>query len=178
MAKKSLPLSRVYGLLEPGPVVLVTTVLRGRPNIMTMSWHTMIDFEPPVVGCVISDRNYSFSALKSTGECVINIPTVELAPQVVGCGNTSGRRIDKFEVFHLTAAPASFVKPPLIAECYANLECKVVDTRMVSRYSLFVLEVLKAWIDPSRKHLRTMHHLGMGTFMVAGKTMKLGSKMR
>jgi flavin reductase (DIM6/NTAB) family NADH-FMN oxidoreductase RutF len=135
MAKKSLPLSRVYGLLEPGPVVLVTTVLRGRPNIMTMSWHTMIDFEPPVVGCVISDRNYSFSALKSTRECVINIPTVELAPQVVGCGNTSGRRIDKFKVFHLTPAPSSCVKPPLIAECYANLECKVVDTRMVSRYS-------------------------------------------
>jgi len=178
MAKKSLPLSRVYGLLEAGPVVLVTTVLRGRPNIMTMSWHTMIDFEPPVVGCVISDRNYSFSALKSTRECVINIPTVELAAQVVGCGNTSGRRIDKFKVFHLTPAPSSCVKPPLIAECYANLECKVVDTGMVSRYSLFVLEVLKAWIDPSEKHPRTIHHLGKGTFMVAGRTIKLASKMR
>jgi len=178
MAKKSLPLSRVYGLLEPGPVVLVTTVLRGRANIMTMSWHTMIDFEPPVVGCVISDRNYSFSALKATRECVINIPTVELSAQVIGCGNTSGRRIDKFKVFHLTAVPASRVKPPLIAECYANLECKVVDTRMVSRYSLFVLEVLKAWIDPSRKYPRTMHHLGRGTFMVAGRTIKLASKMR
>ena len=178
MAKKSLPLSRVYGLLEPGPVVLVTTARKGRANIMTMSWHTMIDFEPPIVGCVISDRNYSFSALKSTRECVINIPTVEMAAQVVACGNTSGRRIDKFKVFHLTAAPALCVKPPLIAECYANLECKVVDTRMVSRYSLFVLEVLKAWIDPSRKHPRTIHHLGRGTFMVAGGTIKLASKMR
>jgi len=149
MAKKSLPLSRVYRLLEPGPVVLVTTVLRGRANIMTMSWHTMIDFEPPIVGCVISDRNYSFSALKSTRECVINIPTVELSAQVVGCGNTSERRMDKFKVFHLTAAPASSVRPPLIAERYPNLECKVVDTKMVARYSLFVLEVLKAWIDLS-----------------------------
>lgn len=178
MATSSLPLSRVYGMLEPGPVVLVTTALGGGANIMTMSWHTMIDFEPPIVGCVISDRNYSFSALKSTRECVINIPTVELAPKVVGCGSTSGRRIDKFRVFHLTAAPASFVKPPLITECYANLECKVVDTRMVSRYSLFVLEILKAWIDPSRKHRRTMHHLGRGTFIAAGKTIKFASKMR
>jgi flavin reductase (DIM6/NTAB) family NADH-FMN oxidoreductase RutF len=178
MAKRSLPLSEVYGLLEPGPVVLVTTALRGRANIMTMSWHTMIDFEPPIVGCVISDRNYSFSLLKSTRECVINIPTVEMAAQVVGCGNTSGRTIDKFTAFHLTPAPASCVKPPLIAECYANLECKVVDTRMVARYSLFVLEVLKAWIDPSRKHPRTMHHLGKGNFMVAGRTIKLASRMR
>ena len=55
MAKKSFPLSKVYGLLEPGPVVLVTTASKVRTNIMAMSWHMMIDFEPPVVGCVISN---------------------------------------------------------------------------------------------------------------------------
>ena len=102
MTKKSFPLSRVYRLLEPGPVVLVTTSEKGRPNVMTMSWHTMMEFEPPLVGCVISDRNHSFGALKATRECVINIPTVELAAQVVGCGNTSGRRLDKFRRFGLT----------------------------------------------------------------------------
>jgi flavin reductase (DIM6/NTAB) family NADH-FMN oxidoreductase RutF len=79
MAKKSFPLSDVYRLLEPGPVVMVTTAGKGRTNIMTMSWHTMLDFEPPIVGCVISNRNYSFDILKATRECVINIPTVELA---------------------------------------------------------------------------------------------------
>ena len=73
MAKKSLPLSKVYGLLEPGPVVLVTTAAQGRADIMTMSWHTMLEFEPPLVGCVISGRNYTFEILKATGECVINI---------------------------------------------------------------------------------------------------------
>ena len=99
MRKKSCPLSHVYRLLEPGPVVMVTTARGDRANIMTMSWHTMIDFEPPIVGCVISDRNYTFGLLKATRECVINIPTVELAAKVVGCGNTSGRRVDKFERF-------------------------------------------------------------------------------
>ena len=59
--KKQLPLSEVYGLLEPGPVVMVTTAGRGRPNIMTLSWHTMLDFEPPLVGCVISKRSRTFS---------------------------------------------------------------------------------------------------------------------
>src|SRR5664280_1002027 len=86
MAKRTLPLSKVYGLLEPGPVVLVTTAHKGRANIMTMSWHTMMEFEPPIVGCVISNRDYTFSILKQTKECVINIPTVELAAKVVGCG--------------------------------------------------------------------------------------------
>ncbi len=45
---------------------------------MTLSWHTMMEFEPPLVGCVVSDRYHSFRALKATRECVINIPTVEI----------------------------------------------------------------------------------------------------
>ena len=178
MRKKDFPLSKVYGLLEPGPVVLVTTARKGQANIMTMSWHTMLDFEPPILGCVISERNYSFGLLKATRECVLNIPTVELAEQVVGCGNTSGRTVDKFATFALTALPAAQVSPPLIAECYANLECKVVDTRMVAKYSFFVLEVLQAWSDRSKEQPRTIHHLGMGSFMVAGDIIKLPSKMK
>jgi len=118
---KSLPLSEVYRLLEPGPVVLLTTARKGRANVMTMSWHTMMEFEPPLVGCVVSNRNFTFNILKITKECVINIPTVELAVEVVGCGNTSGRKVDKFRAFGLNAAPASQVEAPLIAECYTNL---------------------------------------------------------
>jgi len=176
-AKRNFPLSKVYQLLEPGPVVLVSTARKGRMNVMTMSWHTMIDFEPPIVGCVISNRNYTFDILKATKECVINIPTKELAKKVVGCGNASGKRIDKFKTFGLTPVAASYVQAPLIAECYANLECRIVDTRMTAKYCLFILEVLKAWIDPKRKQPRTIHHLGQGAFMVAGETIKLPSKM-
>ena len=177
MKKRTLPLSRVYRLLEPGPVVLLTTAHKGKANVMTMSWHTMMDFEPPLVGCVVSENNYSFAALKTTKECVINIPAMSLAKQVVGVGNCSGSKLDKFKRFKLTPMPASLVAPPLSAECFAHLECKVVDTRRVNKYNFFVLEVLKAWIDPTRKNPRTLHHLGHGTFMIAGRTIKLASKM-
>lgn len=178
MARKSFPLPKVYGLLEPGPVVMITTTCNGHSNIMTMSWHTMMEFEPPLVGCIISDRNHSFGMLKGTNECVINIPTVEIAEKVVGCGNTSGANIDKFEMFGFTPKPAGHVGAPLIEECYANLECRVVDTSMVDRYCLFVLEVIKAWIDPAVKNPQTIHPLGSGNFMVAGKKIKLKSKMK
>ena len=177
-ARRSLALSKVYRLLEPGPVVLLTTMHNGRPNVVTMSWHTMMEFEPPLVGCVVSNRNRSFAALKSARECVIAVPTVELAAAVVRCGNTSGAKIDKFAAFGLTPAAARDVRAPLVEECYANLECRVVDTRLVSRYSFFVIEVVKAWIDPSVKDARTIHHRGMGRFMVAGKTIKLPSRMK
>lgn len=178
MRKTILPLSRVYGLLEPGPVVLLTTRSGRKANVMTMSWHMMIDFEPPLVGCVVSERDYSFKALRATRQCVINIPTVELAAAVVGCGNSSGADQDKFEAFGLTAAKASRVRPPLIEECYANLECRVVDTRMITRYNLFILEVVRAWYDRSVKQPKTLHHLGYGKFMVAGRHVSLPSRMR
>jgi flavin reductase (DIM6/NTAB) family NADH-FMN oxidoreductase RutF len=178
MPKKSFSLSKVYRLLEPGPVVLVTTAGKGRANVMTMSWHTMLEFEPPLVGCVISNRNYSFDILQATKECVINIPTVELAKKVVGVGNSSGRRVDKFKKFNLTPMAASCVQAPLIDECYANLECKVVDGKMVAKYNLFILEVVKAWIDPAQKHPQTIHHQGRGVFAVDGEIIRLPSKMK
>jgi len=178
MTKRPLPLAEVYRLIEPGPVVLVSTLSGGRANIMTMSWHMMVDFEPPLVACVMSNRDYSFEALKKTKECVINIPAVELARKVVGCGNTSGRDVDKFRRFGLTASAASSVRAALIDECYASLECKVVDTSLVKQYGIFILEVVKAWIDPSNKHPRTIHHQGKGKFAVDGETLRLPSKMK
>ncbi len=173
--KRVLPLAQVYGLLEPGPVVLVTTARAGRANIMPMSWHTMMEFVPPIVGCVISSQNHTFEMLRATGECGINVPTVELAKKLVGCGNTTGERVDKFKQFGLTPMAAAAIKAPLIAECYANLECQVVDRTLVDRYNFFVLEVVKAWIDPRQKRPRTIHHQGEGVFLVAGRTIKLPS---
>src|SRR5450631_4208185 len=127
---KNLPLAKVYQLLEPGPVVLLTTARNGRANVMTMSWHMMVEFEPPLVACVVSSANYSFAALRATGECVIALPARKLASKVVKVGNSSGRDIDKFTAFGLTPLPAESVAAPLIAECFANIECNVVDKRM------------------------------------------------
>jgi len=175
---KTLALSKVYQLLEPGPVVLLTTVYRGSPNVMTMSWHMMVEFEPPQVACVVSNANYSFAALRATRECVIAVPARHLAAAVVKVGNSSGRNLDKFAAFGLTALPAARIAAPLVAECFANLECKVTDTRCVKRYNLFFLEVLKAWTDPRQRNCKTIHHRGYGTFVVDGETIKLKSRMR
>lgn len=178
MAKRSCPLSKAYGLLEPGPVVLVTTARKGCANIMTMSWHTMMEFEPPLVGCVISGRNASFDTLRVTKECAINIPTREWAKQVVGIGNCSGLTVDKFAKFGLTPVKGSQVQAPLIAECYASLECRVADTRLVNRYNFFILEVVQAWVDAAAKNPQTLHHRGNGVLVVAGETVRVRSGMK
>ena len=164
-------------MLEPGPVVLLTTAHKGRANVMAMSWHMMVEFEPPLVACIVSNRDYSFAALRASKQCVIAIPALELAPKVVAVGNCSGRSVDKFERFGLTPLPAQRVASPLVAECFANLECRVAETRLVNKYNLFVLEVLKAWIDPAQKNPKTIHHHGNGRFAVDGEMIKLKSRM-
>jgi flavin reductase (DIM6/NTAB) family NADH-FMN oxidoreductase RutF len=172
---RRLPLSSVYRLLEPGPVVLLTTAARGRMNVMAMSWQTMVEFVPPLVACVVSRANHSRKALLATGECVIAIPSHRLAPVVVKVGNTSGRDVDKFRTFGLTAIEATRVAAPRIAECYANLECRVHDTTLVARYDLFILEVVAAWTDPAQKRPRSIHHRGRGSFVVDGPTRRFAS---
>jgi flavin reductase (DIM6/NTAB) family NADH-FMN oxidoreductase RutF len=176
-AMKNLPLSKVYQLLEPGPVVLLTTARKGRANVMVMSWHMMVEFEPPLIACIVSNANFSHAALRATKECVIAIPALKLAHKVVAIGNCSGRDVDKFKRFSLTPMPAKRVAPPLVAECFANLECRVVDTHLVNKFNLFVLEVLKAWTDPAQKNPRTIHHHGYGSFVVDGERIRIKSKM-
>jgi flavin reductase (DIM6/NTAB) family NADH-FMN oxidoreductase RutF len=164
--------------LEPGPVVLLTTANKGRANVMAMSWHMMVEFDPPLLACIVSERNFSFHALRSTGEAAIAIPARGLAEKVVKVGNCSGSDIDKFKRFGLTPFEARQISPPLVRECFCNLECRVTDTGLVKRYNLFILEVVKAWIDPAQKNPKTLHHRGYGAFVVDGAAIKLKSKMR
>ena len=174
---KNLLLSDVYQLIEPGPVVLLTTSQKGRHNVMTMSWHMMVEFTPPLIACIVSTGDFSFRALRATKECVIAIPSVELAEKVVKVGNCSGRDVDKFVACGLTALPAREVKAPLIAECFVNLECRVVDTRLVNKYNLFILEAVKAWATPGKDRAKTIHHRGYGRFAVDGNIIHLKSRM-
>ncbi|MDD4957613.1 MAG: flavin reductase family protein [Candidatus Omnitrophica bacterium] len=172
MKKKAYNISRIYRLLEPGPVVMVTTALRGKMNVMTMSWHTMMEFSPPLIGCIISNRNHTFDMLKATKECVIAIPPAGLVKKVVRVGSVSGRDTDKFAEIGLTPEAAARVKAPLVAECFANIECKVVDTAMMDKYNFFVLKAVRAWVDTAQKRPKALHHSGKGIFASDGRKIK------
>lgn len=148
-AKRDFPVAEIRRFLEPGPIVLVSSAWKGERNVMTMGWHTVMEFTPSLVGCVIASGNHSFELVRRSRECVINVPTVDLASTVVDIGNCSGRDVDKFKRFRLTAAPAVQVKAPLIAQCFANFECRLADARLVEKYNFFVFEVVKAHVAVS-----------------------------
>ncbi len=167
--KSDFPVDDVRRFLEPGPIVLVSSRWQLRANIMTMGWHMIMGFRPSLIGCYIWSENESFNMVRKSKQCVINIPTADIAKTVVGIGNTSGRDIDKFEEFGLTAEPGTVVDAPLIKECYANFECRLIDTSLINKYSLFILEVVKAHAATSPKFPRTIHYRGDGTFMISGE---------
>jgi flavin reductase (DIM6/NTAB) family NADH-FMN oxidoreductase RutF len=168
--KKDFPVDKVRRFLEPGPVVLVSSAYKRERNIFTMGWHMILMDEPSLVGCFIWDQNYSYELVRRSKECVINVPEVTIAETVVGIGNHHGPKPDKFDEFGLTPVPATKVGAPLIAECYANFECKLVDASLIKKYSLFVFEVVKAHVATSPKFPKTMHYRGDGLFMIAGRT--------
>ena len=168
--KSPFPVEGIRRFLEPGPIVLVSSAWNGRRNIMTMGWHTVMEFEPSLVGCIISQGNHTFEMVRRSRECVINVPTTALTDVVVGIGNTTGAEIDKFERFGLTAEKAELVGAPLIRECYANLECRLADDCLVERYNFFIWEVVRAQAALSPKYAESLHYTGDGIFMVSGKT--------
>jgi flavin reductase (DIM6/NTAB) family NADH-FMN oxidoreductase RutF len=109
---------------------------------------------------------------------VLNVPTTALTDTVIGIGNTSGADLNKFEHFGLTAVKAQRVRAPLVAECYANFECRLADDALVERYNFFIFEVVKAHVARSPRHPQTLHYTGDGAFMVAGKIISRRSQFR
>ena len=163
---RKLQITKAFTLMEPGPVVLITTNDGKKNNIMTISWTMVMDFSPQFA-ITTGPWNYSFAALCKTKECVISIPTVDMIDKVIEIGTCSGSDIDKFEKFMLTPVKGKNVKAPLIKECLASIECRVID--IIKKHNIVVLEGVAAYIDNSRKEKRTFHAVGDGTFIVDGR---------
>jgi len=105
---EDLPIAKAFTLVEPGPVILVTTNDGRRDNVMAISWTMVLDFTAKFA-ITTGAWNYSYAALTKTKECVIAIPAVDLLDTVVGVGTCSGKDTDKFEKFGLTRVKAKHV---------------------------------------------------------------------
>jgi len=174
--KQAIELAKIRRYLEPGPIVLVSSAWQGRRNIMTMGWHTVMEFSPSLVGCVIASSNHSFELIRQSRECVINLPTTALLDAVVGIGTTSGVDADKFERFSLSPEAVEGVSAPAIRECHAHFACRLHDDSLVDKYNFFIWEVVAARAARTPRHPETVHYTGEGLFMVAGKVVSRRSR--
>ncbi|WP_067737029.1 flavin reductase family protein [Novosphingobium naphthalenivorans] len=172
---EELPLSRAFTLIEPGPVVLITTNDGTADNVMTVTW-TMVTGFAPTFAIATGPWNYSYRALRDTRECVLAIPAADLLDTAIGIGTCSGADTDKFAKFPLTRAKARHVRAPLIRECLGQIECRVTD--IVEQHNIVVLEGLAAWFDPAREEQRLIHAVGNGTFVADGERFDRREMMR
>jgi len=166
-------LSSVYRLLHPMHTVLVSCVSKtGKPNIITLAWAMPTSINPPLVAISVAPRRHSHALIEETKEFVVNIPTIDLLNETLFCGRVSGREHDKFKEARLTPLPAKKVKPPAIKECVAHLECKLYSQLSTGDHTIFVGEIVEAYVDKGAftdgcnlKKARMTFHLGGNKFV-------------
>ncbi|MCD9854429.1 flavin reductase family protein [Epilithonimonas sp. JDS] len=173
--KKDFPVTEARRFLEPTPTVLVTSAYQDKKNVMAMGWYTIMEFVPSLIGCMISSGNHSFELIRKSKECVINIPTLELAKTVVAIGNCSGSEVDKFEQFSLISETGKLVKAPLLVNCFASFECKLYDDKLVKDYNFFIFEIVKAHVASSPKYPKTIQYRGDSHFVESGRNIIINS---
>ena len=171
--------AKAYLLLNHGPVTLVSTAHQGRRNVMAASWAMPLDLDPPKVVVVVDGQSFTRELIDASGEFALNVPFRRIADKVLAAGSVSGRDGDKFIRTGLETFPAERINAPLIADCAAWLECRVIpEVHHQQRYDLFVADVMMAWADSAvfsdrRWHFpdaerRTLHYQAGGTFFETG----------
>ncbi len=171
--KVSVDISSAYRLLHPRNVVLVSCIdKQGKTNIVTLAWSMPTSFNPPMLVISVSPMRYSHKIIRETGEFVVNIPTMDIAKEVLFCGRTTGRMHDKFKETRLTPMPAAKVKPPIIKECVAHLECRLHREITTGDHTLFVGEVSAAYANEgvfdgrfNLEKVKLVYHVGGDDFV-------------
>ncbi|AYD04694.1 flavin reductase (plasmid) [Neorhizobium sp. NCHU2750] len=135
---------------------------------MTLGWYTILEFTPSLWGAMISSGNCSYEMIRRSGQCIVNLPTVDQIDTVSRIGNSSGDEIDKFDEYDLTKARADYVDAPTIAECHASFECRLYDDTLVASRNFFIFEIVKARVAERPVHPKTLHYIGGGAFITAG----------
>lgn len=178
---EEVPLAKSYLLLNHGPVTLVSSAANGRSNVMAAAWAMPLDFDPAKVLLVVDSNTLTRELIEASGEFALNIPCRRIADKVLAAGSVSGRDGDKFAASGLETLAASRISAPLIQDCVAWLECRVIpEAHNQQRYDLFIAEVVAAWADPAafsdgRWHFpdadsRTIHYQAGGAFFVTGES--------
>ncbi|KYC45670.1 MAG: Flavin reductase like domain protein [Candidatus Methanofastidiosum methylothiophilum] len=158
-------------LLNPGPLVLITSKYQGKSNIVTAAWTSPVSHSPPLVSISLSTKKLSHILIGNSKEFTVNIPSIELLDKVLQCGSESGRNINKFKQFKLKEVKGKKVSCPSIKECFAFLECKVVDSILCGDHYVFIGEIVNCEIEKEYysdcldiEKVKFINHLGGSYF--------------
>ncbi len=174
--KKDISISKANRLINHGPVVLVSTLYKGRANIFTVAWNMPVSHSPLCIAIASGNSNFSTKIINETGEFVINVPDISLKEKVIGCGSVSGENVEKFKRFELTPLKSKKINAPGIKECIGHLECKLEKSVNFYDHTIFIAKVVAAYADEEKwdfkenvwkaEKAQILHHLGGPYFVV------------
>lgn len=144
--KVPVPLQQSLYFLHPYTSSLVTCKGKnGKINVMAVAWIVPVSVNPPLLAMTIRPERYSHDLIMESKEFVVNIPTFKLAQKVLFCGRRSGKDHEKFKEASLTPEKALRVNAPIIKECVAHLECKLVKTMKMGDHALIIGQIVAAY---------------------------------
>lgn len=183
--KREIPRDQAYRLVACGPVTLVTSFYKGDMNVMTASWLSPVSYRPLLLGLSVHQATLTHELIKKGQEFAINIPNHELVKQVRYCGAISGRDQNKLKVTGLHEEGPRAIRPVLIRECIAHLECAVVDAFTPGDHTIFVAEIVSAQAEEeafddayllAERDLAPITHLGGPRYAAFGEPIPDGEK--
>jgi flavin reductase (DIM6/NTAB) family NADH-FMN oxidoreductase RutF len=124
--------TEILNRMRPGGGGVLCTVAdqAGKQNLLTLGWGQIGPsyHDHPVFIIAVAPPRYSWRFLEEVPEFVIAVPDDTLRSAVDFCGTKSGRDLDKFKAARLTPVSSVHVRPPSIAECSMNVECRIYAT--------------------------------------------------
>jgi flavin reductase (DIM6/NTAB) family NADH-FMN oxidoreductase RutF len=131
----------------PMPVVLVGTLVGGRPNFMPAGWVCRANLVPPMLCCGIHRAHATPSGIRETGTFSVNVPSADQLDAVDYCGLVSGTATDKSRIFRVEYGELQTA--PMVADCPVAMECRVVEIVSLPSHDLMIGEIVAAYVEPT-----------------------------
>ena len=131
----------------PMPVVLVGTLVGGRPNFMPAGWVCRANLGPPMLCCGIARAHATPLGIRETGTFSVSVPSASQLEAVDYCGLVSGTATDKSGVFGVGYGELGTA--PMVADCPVAMECRVVEIDSLPSHALAIGEIVAAYADPA-----------------------------
>ena len=138
---------------RPQRIVWAVAQHEDRRSICPLGWKMNTSISPVMMAISVGASRYTHDLIAKSGEFVLAWPGEDLAEATLYCGTHSGRDVDKFEKTGLSLLQGEHVGAPLIAECVANLECRVTGQMTTGDHTIFAGEVLCVWVSEKPKRV-------------------------
>ncbi|MDD3304149.1 MAG: flavin reductase family protein [Clostridia bacterium] len=134
-------------MLNPVPVVMITSKEGERENVCTVAWTGTICSDPAMTYISLRKERYSYDIIKNSGKFCINLVNEQLAYATDYCGVKSGRDENKFLSMNLEKEKAINFDCPTIKDSPIVLECEVEEIKELGSHDMFIAKIVSVDID-------------------------------